>query len=137
MRYGTHYDTDQPWWLAEEAPEVEYDRSIEDPLDRSPTWHSYVVLPQPASRTDPRAHPYYERSINHAAERAFDSKGACFTVWWDGDSVYVRASEAAGPKNGKLVCIAQHWADDTVQLRFTGARSEWRHVRSHEEVVQS
>jgi hypothetical protein len=79
----------------------------------------------------PNEHPYYDQALNRAAERALTNRGDCFSVWWDGDSVYVRASEAAGPKNGKLICIAQHWADDTVQLRFTGAHSEWRDVRSH------
>jgi len=75
--------------------------------------------------SDAFAHPDYEGSRMTAARRARETPGACFTVYWDGIAVYVRASEAAPPRNSKAVCIAQHWDDKTVQLRFDGAWSEW------------
>lgn len=74
---------------------------------------------------DAKEHPAYDSSIRKAAERAFENKGACFSVHYDGEAVYVRASEAAPPPNSKLICIAQFWADSTVQVRFSGAWSEW------------
>lgn len=74
---------------------------------------------------DVKEHPAYDSSLRHAAKRAHDNKGDCFSVYWDGEAVYVRASEAVPPPNSTLVCIAQHWADGQVQLRFKGAWSEW------------
>jgi hypothetical protein len=74
---------------------------------------------------DVKQHPAYDSSLRHAAKRALDNKGDCFSVWYDGEAVYVRASEAVKPPNSTLVCIAQHWADTRVQLRFNGAWSEW------------
>ena len=70
-------------------------------------------------------HPSYNDSIRNAARRAFENKGDCFSVYYDGEAVYVRASEAAKPGNSKLICIAQHWSENRVQLRFNGAWSEW------------
>jgi hypothetical protein len=70
-------------------------------------------------------HPAYDSGVRHAASRAFDNKGDCFSVYYDGEAIYVRASEAAPPPNSKLICIAQHWNDKTVQLRFNNAYSEW------------
>jgi hypothetical protein len=67
---------------------------------------------------------HYNDAVRHAAYRA-RHEGGCFSVWFDGEAMYVRASEAAGPKNGELICIAQTWDDKQVQLHFTGARSEW------------
>jgi hypothetical protein len=82
---------------------------------------------------DAAAHPAYNGGVRYAAERAMRDKGACFSVYWDGEAIYVRASEAIKPENSKLVCIAQYWGEQetahgkthTVQLRFDGARSEW------------
>jgi len=74
---------------------------------------------------DAAAHPSYDAGVHRAAVRAYEDKGACFSVYFDGVAIYVRASTAAPPPNAKLICIAQHWRDSTVQLRFTGARSEW------------
>lgn len=71
-------------------------------------------------------HPHYDSSIRRAAERAFADNGACFSVYFDGKDIIVQTSEAAPPKDATLVCIAQHWAGDSVQLRFRGAHSEWR-----------
>lgn len=70
-------------------------------------------------------HRAYNDSLRSAADRAFRDKGACFTVYFDGEAIFVRASEAARPANSVVVCIAQYWADRMVQLRFDGARSEW------------
>ena len=77
---------------------------------------------------DAFGHPAYDTAAMHAAVRASQNPGACFSVYYDGEAVYVRASEAAPPPNAKRICIAQKWDDKTVQLRFDGARSEWMHV---------
>ena len=73
---------------------------------------------------DACAHPSYNDAVRNAARRA-RADSACYSVYWDGTAIYVRASEAARPPAAKLVCIAQVWNADTVQLRFDGARSEW------------
>lgn len=70
-------------------------------------------------------HPAWKASLRHAIERANADKGACFSVWWDGEAVFVRASEAAGPPRGRVICIAQHWDKSTVQVRYPGGHSEW------------
>lgn len=70
-------------------------------------------------------HPAYNASLQHAAKRAFESKDACFTVYFDDERIYVRASVAAPPPNSKIVCIAQFWGGSTVQLRFSGGESQW------------
>jgi hypothetical protein len=74
---------------------------------------------------DAFGHPSYDSSIHSAADRAFRNPGDCFSVYFDGEAIFVRASEAAPPLNSKRICIAQRWNDKTVQLRFAGARSEW------------
>lgn len=74
---------------------------------------------------DAFGHPAYNDAARRAAERAFAEPGECYSVYFDGSAVYVRNSAAAPPQGAKLVCIAQRWDDRTVQLRFTGARSEW------------
>jgi hypothetical protein len=74
----------------------------------------------------PNEHSLYDSMLNVAAQYALDNKGRCYSVLWDGKSFSVRASERDGIENLKVVCIAQHWAGDEVQLRFTGAYSEWR-----------
>ncbi len=82
-------------------------------------------LPHILTVNDAFEHSAYDDAIRKAADRAYRSPGDCFSVWYDGQAVYVRASEAMRPPNSILVCIAQQWDDKTVQLRFTGARSEW------------
>jgi hypothetical protein len=77
--------------------------------------------------TDACAHPAYPVARHRATERA-RAEGGCFSIYFDGAAIFVRASEAAAPPNSKLVCIAQRWDDKTVQLRFSGARSEWVNV---------
>lgn len=74
---------------------------------------------------DAFGHPAYEAAVAKAVRRARENPGACFSVYYDVEAIYVRASEAAPPPNSKLVCIAQRWDAKTVQLRFDGARSEW------------
>lgn len=71
-------------------------------------------------------HPAYNGSLQRAAQRAYDAKDTCFTVYYDGESIFVRASVAAPPLNSVVLCIAQFWSDSTVQLRFKGGRSEWK-----------
>ncbi len=64
-------------------------------------------------------------AVRHAVDRAARGAGASFTVYVDGEKVfYVRASEAAPPA-ATVVCIAQSWDSDTVQVRFPGGRSEY------------
>jgi len=75
--------------------------------------------------SDARAHPAYEDSIRTAVRRAATSPEESFTVYWDGTAVFVRASYAPRPACSKVVCIAQRWDANAVQLRFDGARSEW------------
>lgn len=66
-------------------------------------------------------------AVAHAADRANRDRGACFSVYLDDNGTYyVRASEAVRPASVKLICIAQYWGDETVQVRYDGARSEWR-----------
>ena len=77
------------------------------------------------SNHDVYAHPAYDDSVRTAVRRARQNPGDCFSVYWDGTAIYVRAVEAARPPAAKLVCIAQVWDADTVQLRFAGARSEF------------
>lgn len=77
---------------------------------------------------DAYGHPGYEKAVAHAVKRAGTEPGRCVSVYCDGETIYVRASEAAPPPNAKLVCIAQKWNEKTVQLRFDGARSEWRAI---------
>lgn len=71
------------------------------------------------------AHPSYNTAVDTAARRAFAEQGECYSVYFDGTNIDVRNSAAAKPKDAKLVCIAQKWDANTVQLRFSGARSEW------------
>lgn len=71
-------------------------------------------------------HPAYEGGVANAVERAF-THNHCWSVYYDGQRIYVRDSQDVPPEHAKLVCIAQRWDDKTVQLRFDGARSEWRH----------
>ena len=84
-------------------------------------------LPTPNTR-DAFEHPAYDNAVARAVYRARTNPGECFTVYWDGAAIFLRASHAAPPPNSKVVCIAQRWDDGTVQVRFDGARSEW--VRS-------
>jgi len=74
---------------------------------------------------DAFAHPAYEAGRATAVRRARETPGACFTVYWDGVAIFVRASEASAPPRSKVVCIAQVWDANTVQVRFDGAHSEW------------
>jgi hypothetical protein len=73
-------------------------------------------------------HPHYGASVRRAAERAYNEPGECYSIYYDGTDIIVQNSAAAKPQDAKLVCIAQKWDDKTVQLRFTGARSEWVNV---------
>ena len=73
---------------------------------------------------DAFAHTAYDAAVRRAAARAFNEK-ACFSVYYDGQAIFVRDSAEPPPDNAKLICIAQRWDDKQVQLRFDGARSEW------------
>ena len=46
-------------------------------------------------------------------------------VYVDGDKVFVRSSRDVRPENTIIYCVAQRWNDKSVELRFSGAQSEW------------
>jgi hypothetical protein len=70
--------------------------------------------------------PAYNDGLRSAARlAAADPAGRSYNVFWDGKAVSVRAPDGVPPQNGIVVCIAQKWDANTVQLRFAGARSEW------------
>ena len=73
---------------------------------------------------DAFAHPAYGDAIQNSARQAHASN-ECFSIFWDGFSIYVRNSHAIPPPNSKVICIAQRWDNNTVQLRFAGVRAEW------------
>ena len=70
-------------------------------------------------------HPGYNDAVRYAAEQASKTGSDCWSVWYDGDRVFVRPSSMDKPPNALHVCIAQRWDNNTIQLRFAGARSEW------------
>jgi hypothetical protein len=70
--------------------------------------------------------PAYNDGLRSAARlAAVDPAGRSYSVSWDGRTIFVRAPDGVLPPNSTVVCIAQRWDADTVQLRFAGARSEW------------
>jgi hypothetical protein len=70
-------------------------------------------------------HPSYNDALRAAAEHAYRDKGYSFIVYYDGKAMFVRAADTSAPPAAKVVCVAQHWSDSTVQLRFAGAESQW------------
>lgn len=70
-------------------------------------------------------HPAWAKSLQSAIRRARVQKPDTVAIYFDGENVFVRMAKAAPPANARVVCMAQQWDDDTVQLRFEGARSEW------------
>ena len=73
-----------------------------------------------------QAHPSYDDGLRNAARLAgADPAGKSYTVYFDGSAIFVRPPGATAPANSQVVCIAQKWDANTVQLRFAGARSEW------------
>lgn len=70
------------------------------------------------------AHPAYDDAVRKATAGA--AKGEQHSVYWDGTAIYVRPSaQLPPPPNATCICVADRWDDNTVQLRFAGARSEW------------
>ena len=55
----------------------------------------------------------------------FYSAKLTLRIYWDGEDIFVRISTAVPPPNSKLVCIAQHWSGDVVQVRYERAQSMW------------
>jgi hypothetical protein len=80
------------------------------------------------SDDDAMASEFYREAVATAARRAHADPGSSHCVYWDGEDIFVRISTAVKPPNSKLVCIAQHWPDNTVQVRFDRGRSVWVHV---------
>lgn len=74
-------------------------------------------------------HKAYNDGLKRAVERAAShpvADAACFSLYFDGEAIFVRASEAAPPPNAQLILIAQRWDTNTVQVRFAGSvHSEW------------
>jgi len=68
-------------------------------------------------------HRAYNDALQYAALVA--SMGEPCTVYWDGESIFVRRPDDYVPADSQVICVAQKWDDRTVQLRFSGARSEW------------
>jgi len=80
---------------------------------------------------DAFGHRAYNSGLARAVERAAQ-EDACMSLYYDGAAIFVRDSKAAAPPQSILVCIAQRWDEATVQLRFSGARSEWVKVPTKE-----
>jgi hypothetical protein len=80
-------------------------------------------------------HPAYRDACQQAARRAYDERESgrsdkgynppCFAVYFDGEKMFVRATTEDQPDDSVLICIAQHWNQNAVQLRFSGANSTW------------
>ena len=70
-------------------------------------------------------HPAFNDAVRHAVRLASEHRPACFSIYFDGFAIFVRASGEPQPPKSKLICIAQHWSDDQIQLRYDGAVSEW------------
>jgi kynureninase len=64
-------------------------------------------------------------AIRHAVARAAHEETI---VYLDGPRAIVKPANEPAPENGAVYCIAQRWNQNTVQLRFEGAKSEWVQV---------
>ena len=73
---------------------------------------------------DAFGHRAYNSGLANAVERAA-REDACISLYYDGAAIFVRDSKAAPPPQSILICIAQRWDATTVQLRFSGAKSEF------------
>ena len=71
-------------------------------------------------------HPAYNDALRQAIKLA--AAGTEASVYYDGKGVMVRSAYAPKPDGAAVVCIAQRWDEKTIQLRFSGARSEWVHA---------
>jgi len=67
-------------------------------------------------------HPAYDDALRRATNRA--AVGCESVVCFDGKAIFV-TTQGACPEYATVICVAQRWDDQTVQLRFAGARSEW------------
>jgi hypothetical protein len=82
---------------------------------------------------DNRYPPAYDDAVAHAVQRAArhdiaDYRNGCYVVWQRGQEMFVQPSGQPAPEGAKMVCMAQRWDAERVQLRFDGAYSEWRNV---------
>lgn len=88
-------------------------------------------------------HPAFHDACQQAARRAYDFREEgrtdagyyppSFAVFFDGTAMFVRRATEEQPPDSVLVCMAQHWNRETVQLRFNGANSTWMEFRKREE----
>jgi hypothetical protein len=73
-----------------------------------------------------REHKDYHAMVTHAAYLASVNRGECFHVYFDGEALFVLHSAEEPPPNATILCIAQHHTSGVVQVRFSGAWSEFR-----------
>ena len=73
-------------------------------------------------------HKAYNDSLRYAAQCAYRSTGESFSVYFNGHAMFVLGEDEAKPSKAQLICIAQQWSGNTIQLRFQGAHSEWVYV---------
>jgi hypothetical protein len=73
-------------------------------------------------------HKNYERFLALAVASAHRLAPESFIVYYDDTDIYLYPASVPKPLGAIVECIAQRWDDKTVQLRFRGARSEWRYV---------
>lgn len=72
----------------------------------------------------------YDQALSLAITYAAQMPNKCIAVYkYAYDDLYVvqEATEKV-PQGPTVVCIAQRWDENTVQLRFSGARSEFRKI---------
>ena len=80
----------------------------------------------PSRDANARAHNDYHAMVTHAAYLASVNRGECFHVYFNGEALFVTHSAEAPPPNATILCIAQHHSSGVVQVRFSGAWSEFR-----------
>jgi hypothetical protein len=73
------------------------------------------------------AHPAFNDAMRTAVRKVAEhvDYDHNYVVYFDGKAAFVREAGSEAPPNSEVICIAQRWNGDTIQLRFAGARSEW------------
>ena len=73
-----------------------------------------------------------DAGVESAVRRARRESGVCIAVYVGATDVVVQDVAAVQPKDVNLHCIAQHWRDDEVQIRYARAGTEWRRISREE-----
>lgn len=60
----------------------------------------------PLKCVDAKKHPFFEEMLERARERT-DRDNAAHSLWYDGESIFLRTYEAAGPENA--IRVATVW----------------------------